>query len=138
MSESGPRTPDDGPFVAGCRSQQPLQAVKLGRPIASSGRVVSKLVLVKQYVSIPKAVPRPSQKSWVTPATSKRHRQKSRSWTVPSLVSLAGVGLAALLAYTQNVSVQISQDDYAPRTEMVLRTTPLIDGHNDNKSSPLP
>lgn len=55
----------------------------------------------------------------------------SRSWTVPSLVGLAGIGLAAFFAYTQNGAAHISQDDYAARTELVLRTTPLIDGHND-------
>lgn len=56
---------------------------------------------------------------------------KPRSWTVPSLVGLAAFGLAAFFAYSQNAAVHISQDDYAARTEMVLRTTPLIDGHND-------
>ncbi|KAG6357736.1 hypothetical protein INS49_013615 [Diaporthe citri] len=56
---------------------------------------------------------------------------KPRSWTVPGLVCLAAVGLAAFFAYSQNATAQISQDDYAARTEMVLRTTPLIDGHND-------
>lgn len=64
-----------------------------------------------------------------------RNKQKTptkpRSWAVPSLVGLAAAGLAALYAYSQNATAQISQDDYAARTEMVLRTTPLIDGHND-------
>lgn len=56
---------------------------------------------------------------------------KPRSWAVPILVGLVAAGLAVFFAYNQNATVQISQDDYAARTEMVLRTTPLIDGHND-------
>lgn len=56
---------------------------------------------------------------------------KPRSWAVPIFVGLVAAGLAAFLAYNQNATVQISEDDYAARTEMVLRTTPLIDGHND-------
>lgn len=64
-------------------------------------------------------------------SNKQRAPAKPRSWTVPSLVGLAAVGLAGLFAYSQNAAVHISQDDYAARTEMVLRTTPLIDGHND-------
>lgn len=56
---------------------------------------------------------------------------KPRSWTLPSLVGLAAVGLAISFTYRQNANVHISQDEYEARTEMVLRTTPLIDGHND-------
>lgn len=56
---------------------------------------------------------------------------RSRSWAVPSLVGLAAVGLAVFFTYSQNATPHISQDDYAARTEAVLRTTPLIDGHND-------
>lgn len=54
-------------------------------------------------------------------------------WTIPSLmVVLLGVGLAGWFAYSsQDPSQSISPSDYAARTEMVLRTTPLIDGHND-------
>lgn len=64
-------------------------------------------------------------------SNKQRAPAKPRSWTVPSLVGLAAVGLAAFFAYSQKAAVHISQDDYAARTEMVLRTTPLIDGHND-------
>lgn len=64
-------------------------------------------------------------------SNKKKTPAKPRSWTVPSFVGLAAVGAAAFFAYSQNTTVKISQDDYAARTEMVLRTTPLIDGHND-------
>lgn len=64
-------------------------------------------------------------------SNKQRPPAKPRSWAVPSLVSLAAVGLAGLFTYSQNAAVRISQDDYAARTDMVLRTTPLIDGHND-------
>lgn len=52
-------------------------------------------------------------------------------WTIPGLIGLVGVGLAGWLTYSQNMSPNISLNDYAARTEMILRTTPLIDGHND-------
>ncbi|ROV97368.1 hypothetical protein VMCG_06861 [Cytospora schulzeri] len=52
-------------------------------------------------------------------------------WTVAGLVGLLGVGLAGWFTYSQNIFPNISLNDYAARTEMILRTTPLIDGHND-------
>ncbi|KAK2610194.1 hypothetical protein N8I77_003645 [Diaporthe amygdali] len=56
---------------------------------------------------------------------------KSWSWTIPSLVGLAGASLAAFFAYNQDETANLRHDDYATRTEMILRSTPLIDGHND-------
>ncbi|ROV97032.1 hypothetical protein VSDG_04124 [Cytospora chrysosperma] len=53
------------------------------------------------------------------------------TWTIPGLIGLLGVGLAGWFTYSQTASPNISLNDYAARTEAILRTTPLIDGHND-------
>ena len=52
-------------------------------------------------------------------------------WTIPGLVGLLGVALAGWFTYSQKALPYIDPVDYAARTEMILRTTPLIDGHND-------
>ncbi|KUI53332.1 hypothetical protein VP1G_00776 [Cytospora mali] len=57
--------------------------------------------------------------------------QTGSRWTVSALIGLLAVGLGSWYAYYQGTSPNISLEDYAARTEMVLRTTPLIDGHND-------
>lgn len=52
-------------------------------------------------------------------------------WKLSGLIGLLGVGLAGWFTYSQKGLSYPSPDDYAARTENVLRTTPLIDGHND-------
>lgn len=59
------------------------------------------------------------------------NRSDSSKWTIPGLIGLLAVGLAGWFTYSQDAFRDISPSDYAARTEMVLRTTPLIDGHND-------
>lgn len=57
--------------------------------------------------------------------------QAGSRWTVSGLIGLMGIGLAAWLSYGQKTATNIHTDDYVARTDMILRTTPLIDGHND-------
>lgn len=53
------------------------------------------------------------------------------TWTVPGLIGILAIGLAGWATYSQQAFTNIDPDDYAARTEQILRTTPLIDGHND-------
>lgn len=70
-------------------------------------------------------------------STAKGEDSKGRSsgWVLPSLVGVLGTALAAYFAYhtTQQKATGIPYDvhDYAARTEAILKSTPLIDGHND-------
>ncbi|ROW11956.1 hypothetical protein VPNG_05166 [Cytospora leucostoma] len=52
-------------------------------------------------------------------------------WTVPGLIGILAIGLACWATYSHQAFTNIDQSDYAARTEQILRTTPLIDGHND-------
>lgn len=59
----------------------------------------------------------------------------NKGWALPSVVGLFGVALAAYFAYysqvNPSVGIQYDATDYAARTEVILKSTPLIDGHND-------
>lgn len=58
---------------------------------------------------------------------------KGLGWAIAGLVGFMGIGLGAFFAYTRSHTPipVLEQGDYAARTEMILRSTPLIDGHND-------
>lgn len=49
---------------------------------------------------------------------------------VSAAAGLVGAGLAAYYAYRKTQDA-IDPEDYAARTDRILGTTPLIDGHND-------
>lgn len=68
-----------------------------------------------------------------TPKVSPTKIDGSKAWALPSLVGFLGVALAAYFyIYSQVMpSVQYNLQDYAARTEAILKSTPLIDGHND-------
>lgn len=60
-----------------------------------------------------------------TPSTRTRF-----SW--PVLIGLAGIAIAACYSGIAKLSVQsVDPSNYALRAENILKTTPLIDGHND-------
>lgn len=61
---------------------------------------------------------------------------RSSGWLRPSLVGALAIALAAASSVyhystAQQVTPSIDIHDYAARTEAILKTTPLIDGHND-------
>lgn len=59
------------------------------------------------------------------------HHGSPRGWALPGLVGIFGIALAVYFAYNQTTTPKIQIDDYTARTDAVLRSTPLIDGHND-------
>lgn len=65
---------------------------------------------------------------------SQNANKESKGWALPSLVGVLGVAIASYFAYGQvnpSTAVQYDTHDYAARTEAILKSTPLIDGHND-------
>lgn len=54
----------------------------------------------------------------------------SATWTLSLAIALVA-GTAGYLGLASFGSTRISSMDYAARTDYILRTTPLIDGHND-------
>lgn len=77
------------------------------------------------------------QKSTAKGEDANKRRLSGRGGiSLPSLVSVVGTALlAASFAYhtTQQQATSIPYDvhDHAARTEAILKSTPLIDGHND-------